>query len=72
MGNYFLFSICVHQITLIRYFGQIFSIDIKMYLDTNVKIETPYTYYFFGTIIPAAVTGIYAYFNLEPNAYLGL
>lgn len=44
----------------------------KMYLDANVEMEATYAYYFSGTVIPPAVTGTYAYFSLEPSAYLGL
>lgn len=72
MGNYFLFLVCVHQVTLIRCSGQTFSADMKMYLDANVEMEATYAYYFSGTVIPPAVTGTYAYFSLEPSAYLGL
>lgn len=44
-----------------------------MYLDTNVQMEATYAYYFSGTILPTpSVTGTYAYFGLEPSAYLGL
>ena len=43
-----------------------------MYLDANVEMEATYAYYFSGTVIPPAVTGTYAYFSLEPSAYLGL
>lgn len=44
----------------------------KMYLDANVEMEATYAYYFSGTVVPPAVTGTYAYFSLEPSAYLGL
>ena len=43
-----------------------------MYLDANVEMEATYAYYFFGTVVPPAITGTYAFFSLEPNAYLGL
>lgn len=43
-----------------------------MYLDADVEMEATYAYYFSGTVIPPAVTGTYAYFSLEPSAYLGL
>lgn len=43
-----------------------------MYLDANVEMEITYAYYFFGIIIPTAITGTYAYFNFKPNVYLSL
>lgn len=43
-----------------------------MYLDANVEMEATYAYYFSGTVVPPAITGTYAFFSLEPNAYLGL
>lgn len=43
-----------------------------MYLDANVEMEATYAYYFSGTIVPPQVTSTYAYFGLEPTAYLGL
>ena len=43
-----------------------------MYLDANVEMEATYAYYFSGTVVPPAVTGTYAFFSLEPSAYLGL
>ncbi|KZF20522.1 glycoside hydrolase family 18 protein [Xylona heveae TC161] len=46
------------------------SLDID--LDAYVNMEATYAYYFSGTIVPPAVTGTYAYFGLEPTAYLGL
>ncbi|KAL8692321.1 MAG: hypothetical protein Q9218_002638, partial [Villophora microphyllina] len=52
--------------------GQTVSASMKMYLDTDVEMEATYAYYFSGTIVPPAVTGTYAYFSLEPSAYLGL
>ncbi|KAL8729755.1 MAG: hypothetical protein Q9181_004891 [Wetmoreana brouardii] len=52
--------------------GQTFSANMKMYLDTDVEMSAVYAYYFSGTIVPPAVTGTYAYFSLEPSAYLGL
>lgn len=44
----------------------------QIYLDANVEMDATYAYYFSGTIVPPAVTGTYAYFSLEPSAYLGL
>ncbi len=44
----------------------------QMYLDANVEMEATYAYYFSGTILPPTITGTYAYFGLEPSAYLGL
>ena len=41
-------------------------------LDANIDMEATYAYYFSGTIVPPGVTGTYAYFGLEPKAYLGL
>ena len=52
--------------------GQGFSADMQIYLDANVEMDATYAYYFSGTIVPPAVTGTYAYFSLEPSAYLGL
>ena len=52
--------------------GQTFSAEMKMYLDADVEMEATYAYYFSGTIVPPAVTGTYAFFSLEPSAYLGL
>lgn len=52
--------------------GQTFSAKMEMHLDANVEMEATYAYYFSGTIVPPAVTGTYAYFSLEPRAYLGL
>ncbi|KAL8942162.1 MAG: hypothetical protein Q9216_001809 [Gyalolechia sp. 2 TL-2023] len=52
--------------------GQPFSADLKLYLDADVEMEATYAYYFSGTIVPPAVTGTYAFFSLEPSAYLGL
>ncbi|KAL8782914.1 MAG: hypothetical protein Q9213_005026, partial [Squamulea squamosa] len=52
--------------------GQTFSANMKMYLDADVEMEATYAYYFSGTIVPPAVTGTYAFFSLEPSAYLGL
>lgn len=44
-----------------------------MFLDANVQMEATYAYYFSGTILPSpSITGTYAYFGLEPSAYLGL
>ena len=39
---------------------------------SDVEMEATYAYYFSGTIVPPAVTGTYAFFSLEPSAYLGL
>lgn len=44
----------------------------KLYLDADVEMEATYAYYFSGTIVPPVVTGTYAFFSLEPSAYLGL
>jgi hypothetical protein len=44
----------------------------KMYLDAEVAMDATYAYYFSGTIVPFKVTDTYAYFGLEPSAYLGL
>ncbi|KAL8746235.1 MAG: hypothetical protein Q9190_001722 [Brigantiaea leucoxantha] len=44
----------------------------KLYLDAEVEMESTYAYYFSGTIVPPSVTGTYAFFSLEPSAYLGL
>ena len=52
--------------------GQTFSANLNMYLDSEVEMEAVYAYYFSGTIVPPTVTGTYAYFSLEPSAYLGL
>ncbi|KAL8706621.1 MAG: hypothetical protein Q9201_000368 [Fulgogasparrea decipioides] len=52
--------------------GQTFSAEMKIYLDADVEMEATYAYYFSGTIVPPAVTGTYAFFSLEPSAYLGL
>jgi hypothetical protein len=52
--------------------GQTFSANLKMYFDTTLDMEATYAYYFSGTIIPPAITGTYAYFGLEPLAYMGL
>ena len=52
--------------------GQTFSANLKMYLDADVEMEATYAYYFSGTILPPHVTDTYAYFGLEPSAYLGL
>ncbi|KAL9599868.1 MAG: hypothetical protein Q9219_003562 [cf. Caloplaca sp. 3 TL-2023] len=52
--------------------GQTFSAEMKMFLDAEVEMEATYAYYFSGTIVPPAVTGTYAFFSLEPSAYLGL
>lgn len=51
---------------------QTFSANLRMYLDADIEMEATYAYYFSGTVIPPAVTGTYAYFSLEPSAYLGL
>ncbi|KAL8964567.1 MAG: hypothetical protein Q9183_004364, partial [Haloplaca sp. 2 TL-2023] len=52
--------------------GNTFSAQMKLYLDADVEMEAVYAYYFSGTIVPPAVTGTYAFFSLEPSAYLGL
>ncbi len=60
------------MLRVLRCPGQTFSADLQMYLDANVEMDATYAYYFSGTIVPPAVTGTYAYFSLEPRAYLGL
>jgi hypothetical protein len=52
--------------------GKSFYATLKMYLDADVEMEATYAYYFSGTIVPPQVTGTYAYFGLEPSAYIGL
>ncbi|KAL8707930.1 MAG: hypothetical protein Q9220_007112 [cf. Caloplaca sp. 1 TL-2023] len=52
--------------------GSTFSAQLQLYLDADVEMEAVYAYYFSGTIVPPAVTGTYAFFSLEPSAYLGL
>ncbi|KAI4193916.1 MAG: hypothetical protein LQ350_008076 [Teloschistes chrysophthalmus] len=52
--------------------GNTFSAQMKLYLDADVEMEATYAYYFSGTIVPPVVTGTYAFFSLEPSAYLGL
>ena len=41
-------------------------------LDANIAMDATYAYYFSGTIVPPGITGTYAYFGLEPSAYLAL
>jgi hypothetical protein len=52
--------------------GKTFYATLKMYFDTTLDMEATYAYYFSGTIVPPAITGTYAYFGLEPVAYMGL
>lgn len=41
-------------------------------LDASIQMDATYAYYFSGTLLPPDITGTYAYFGLEPSAYLGL
>ncbi|KAL8697313.1 MAG: hypothetical protein Q9224_002379, partial [Gallowayella concinna] len=65
-------SSLVGRLKSFRCAGQTFSANMKLYLDADVEMEATYAYYFSGTIVPPAVTGTYAFFGLEPSAYLGL
>jgi hypothetical protein len=52
--------------------GATFYASLKMFFDTQIKLDATYAYYFSGTILPPSTPDTYVYFGLEPSAYMGL
>ncbi|KAB8237919.1 uncharacterized protein BDW43DRAFT_306620 [Aspergillus alliaceus] len=65
-----------HTINLIRARwgcpGQTFSADLQMGLEANIAMDARYAYYLSVTFIPPGKPETFAYFGMEPTAYLGL
>jgi hypothetical protein len=52
--------------------GATFYASLKMFFDTQIKLDATYAYYFSGTILPPRTPDTYVYFGMEPSVYMGL
>jgi hypothetical protein len=52
--------------------GQTYSANLRMDLEADLAMDATYAYYLSATFIPPGKPETFAYFGMEPTAYLGL
>jgi hypothetical protein len=52
--------------------GTTITAGLDITADFNMKMDAKYSYYFSGTVVPPAVTDMYAYVGVHPSVYAGL
>ncbi|EGX88796.1 bacteriodes thetaiotaomicron symbiotic chitinase, putative [Cordyceps militaris CM01] len=52
--------------------GRSYFASLKVDLEAEVSMDATYAYYLSGTFIPPSKPDVYAYFGMDPHAYLGL
>ncbi|KAL3435418.1 hypothetical protein BDV09DRAFT_185002 [Aspergillus tetrazonus] len=49
-----------------------FTTGMDITADFNIEMNARYSYYFSGTVVPPAVTDMYAYMGIQPRVYAGI